>query len=144
MAEYTRPSAITAVANWLITAANRAGLSPGGSNTLAVRGRKSGRWRTAPVNPLEFEGSRYLVAPRGETHWARNLRASGEGELRLGRKRERIHAEEVPEEKRPPIIAAYLRRWGNVTQAHFGASSTSPGADELARLAGRTPVFRVV
>src|SRR5262245_20764647 len=50
--------------------------------TLAVRGRTSGEWRTVPVNVVELEGHRYLVAPRGDTQWVRNLRANGGGELR--------------------------------------------------------------
>jgi len=58
------------------------GLAP----ALTVRGRASGRRYTMPVLPLDYEGKRYLVAPRGNTHWARNLRAVGEGELRVGRK----------------------------------------------------------
>ncbi len=51
--------------------------------TLAVRGRSSGEWRTVPVNVLELDGARYLVAPRGDTQWVRNLRAAGTGELRI-------------------------------------------------------------
>lgn len=83
------------------------GLKP----TLAVRGRRSGEWRTVPVNVLEWEGARYLVAIRGETEWVRNLRAAGSGELRWRDRVERFRAEEVPVETRPPIIAAYRERW---------------------------------
>ena len=54
---------------------------------LYVKGRTSGEWRTTPVNPLRLaDGTRYLVAPRGNTQWVRNLRAAGGGELRIGRK----------------------------------------------------------
>ena len=48
-------------------------------STLAVRGRVSGEWRTVPVNVLELEGQRYLVAARGDTEWVRNLRVTGRG-----------------------------------------------------------------
>jgi deazaflavin-dependent oxidoreductase (nitroreductase family) len=143
MAEYKRPGMATGLANALIKAMNWFGVSPQGSQTLVVRGRKSGKWMSAPVNPMDFEGSRYLVAPRGDTHWARNLRAAGTGELRLGKKRVVFKAREVPEVERPKLIAAYLERWGTVTREHFGTSSMSPGEDELARLAARTPVFRI-
>jgi F420H(2)-dependent quinone reductase len=51
-------------------------------STLAVRGRVSGEWRTVPVNVLELEGQRYLVAARGDTEWVRNLRVTGRGEVR--------------------------------------------------------------
>ena len=85
----------------------RLGIKP----TLAVRGRRSGEWRTVPVNVLELGGSRYLVAIRGETEWVRNLRASGSGEVRRRGRVERFEAEEVPDEERPPIIAAYREHW---------------------------------
>jgi len=63
----------------------------GGAPGLAVRGRTSGRWRTVPVNVLELEGQRYLVAPRGETQWARNLRATGRQGRRPARALSRQH-----------------------------------------------------
>lgn len=95
-----------------------------------------------PVNPLHFEGKRYLVAPRGDTHWVRNLRATGEGELRLGRKRETIRASEVPDEEKAPILRAYLDRWAGVTASHFGVSK-KPTDEEIARVVPRSPVFRI-
>src|SRR5215813_2353232 len=69
----------------------------GAYTTLAVRGRTSGEWRTVPVNVLDVEGQRYLVAPRGDTHWARNLRAAGRGELRTRKGSEPFTAVEVPD-----------------------------------------------
>ena len=81
--------------------------------TLRVRGHKTGHWRSAPVNVLELDGQRYLVAPRGETDWVRNLRIAGGGQLQYGRWRtEPFTATEVPDEEKPPIIEAYLQRAG--------------------------------
>ena len=71
-------------------------MSLGGSRVLEVHGRKSGEWRRTPVNPLEFDGDRYIVAPRGETQWVRNLRARGEARLRKGRRTEEFTATELP------------------------------------------------
>ena len=62
----------------------RLGISLFGSRVLEVTGRTSGEPRRTPVNLLTFEGERYLVAPRGDTQWVRNLRASGEGRLLVG------------------------------------------------------------
>jgi len=87
--------------------------------TLAVRGRRSGQWRTVPVNVLDLGEQRYLVAPRSDTHWARNLRASGEGELRRRGRTERFRASEVPVGERPRLIDAYLARWGREVKAVF-------------------------
>ena len=87
--------------------------------TLAVRGRSSSELRKVPVNVLEFGGARYLVAPRGETHWARNLRAAGEGELRKGSKAERFKAFELPDDEKPPVIEAYRKQWGRATRQQW-------------------------
>jgi hypothetical protein len=84
------------------------GLAP----SLTIRGRASGRTYTMPVLPLDYEGRRYLVAPRGNTHWARNLRAVGEGELRLGGQRIHFNATEIPASQRAPLIAAYVQQHG--------------------------------
>ena len=83
------------VFNPTVAAINRLGVSVWGSRVLEVRGRKSGQPRRTPVNVLAFESQRYLVAPRGDTQWARNLRASGEGRLLIGRRRERFAATEL-------------------------------------------------
>ncbi len=87
---------------------------------LAVRGRTTGEIETLPLNVLEHEGGTYLLAPRGETDWVKNLRAAGEGEIR--RRNQvlfRFSAEEIPVEERPPIIAAYLAKWGKQVKKFF-------------------------
>lgn len=110
---YLRPGFfMRRVVNPLLTSFN---LKP----TLAVRGRKSGQWRTVPVNVLEHDDRRYLVAIRGETEWVRNLRAAGSGEIRQGAKVERFRATELPVEERPPIIAAYRSLWEREVSAQF-------------------------
>ena len=81
--------------------------------SLTIRGRTSGRRYTTPVWPVEYEGRRYLVAPRGNTHWARNLRAVGEGDLRVGRRRIHFKATEIPASQRAPLVAAYVQHYGS-------------------------------
>jgi deazaflavin-dependent oxidoreductase (nitroreductase family) len=95
----------------------RAGLVP----TLAVRGRKSGAWRTVPVNVLELDGARYLVAARGETEWVRNLRVAGAAEIRRGRHVEAVSATEIPDDQKARVIEAYLERWAYQVKAQFEA-----------------------
>ena len=101
-----------------------------GSRTLAVRGRRSGQWRTTPVNPLEFRGQRYIVAPRGVTDWVRNIRASGEGELWLGSRREPIKVVELSDAEKPEILREYLRKWAWEVGAFFeGVGADASDAD---------------
>ncbi|HEY4670413.1 MAG TPA: nitroreductase family deazaflavin-dependent oxidoreductase [Tepidiformaceae bacterium] len=141
---YIRPDFVTAkIANPLVAAATRAGLSLRGSRILAVQGRKSGEWRTTPVNPLTLAGERYLVAPRGDTHWVRNLRAAGGGRLILGRKTEEIRVEEVPDDRKAPILRAYLKVWRTETGKFFEVSRDATD-EELVGVAGNHPVFRII
>lgn len=81
--------------------------------TLTVRGRTSGRRYRFPVLPLDFQGNRYVVAPRGNTQWARNLRASGEAELKTGGRSHRVRATEIPTPQSTPIVAAYVAQYGS-------------------------------
>jgi deazaflavin-dependent oxidoreductase (nitroreductase family) len=78
---------------------------------LEVRGRKTGEPRRTPVNLLTLEGTRYLVAPRGHTHWVRNLHAQGEGRLLRGRRAEHFSASELADDDKLTILCAYLKRW---------------------------------
>lgn len=110
---YLRPGRlVTTVVNPLL-------MRLGGATTLAVRGRTSGQWRTVPVNVLELSGRRYLVSPRGETQWVRNLRSAGGGELRRRGGVEPFTAVEVPVADRPAVIAAYRARWDRQVEKFF-------------------------
>ena len=129
--------------NPFVALLTKMGLSMRGSRLLAVRGRKSGEWRTTPVNLLHYEGQRYLVAPRGETQWVRNIRAAGGGELRLGSKKEEFRAAELSDAEKPDLIRAYLKLWKFETGKWFdGVTHESPDADVM-RVAADHPVFRV-
>jgi deazaflavin-dependent oxidoreductase (nitroreductase family) len=141
---YQRPGWFTKhVFNPVVAGLTRLGISVAGSRILEVRGRKSGEWRRTPVNPLDFEGARYLVAPRGNTQWARNLRASPEGRLLVGRRSEPFGAVEIPDAEKEPLLRAYLKRWKWEVGVFFGGVGPDSTAEELARIAPDHPVFRV-
>jgi len=91
-----------------------------------------------------MSGKRYLVAPRGETEWVQNLRAVRGGELRLGRHREPIGVEELPDDLKPRILREYLRRWKMETWKFFDGVTAESPESELRRIAPRHPVFRVL
>jgi len=142
---YERPDRLTkSVFNPIMMLLTRVGIGPRGARTLAVRGRKSGEWRTVPVNPLTLDGRRYLVAPRGETEWVRNIRAAGGGELRLGSRREAIRVAELSDDGKPPVLRGYLKNWKMETGKFFGGMTAESSEEELRGIAPRHPVFRIL
>ena len=144
MAEYKKPGAPVRIMNSLLGLVIKAGISPQGGQLLTVRGRKSGKNMTTPVNPMTFEGAEYLVAPRGDCHWTRNLRVAGTGQLRLGRKKRRISVtRELENIEKSPVLLAYLDRWAGVTKEHFGITWPNPTEEEVTRVCARTPMFRI-
>jgi deazaflavin-dependent oxidoreductase (nitroreductase family) len=144
MQHYQRPGWFTKnVFNPAVAGLTRLGLSVVGSRVLEVRGRKSGEPRRTPVNPLTFEGERYLVAPRGHVQWVRNLRASGTGRLLAGRKVQEFSAVELPDEEKPPLLRAYLERWKWEVGQFFGGVGPDASDEELIRIAPDHPVFRI-
>jgi deazaflavin-dependent oxidoreductase (nitroreductase family) len=140
---YVQPSRGTRVFNAAVGGLTRMGISVWGSRVLAVRGRKSGEWRTTPVNPLTFEGNRYLVAPRGNTQWVRNMRVAGGGELRVGRRAERFTATELPVEERPRVLREYLKRWKFEVGIFFQGVGPDAPDETLLAIAPDHPVFRI-
>jgi deazaflavin-dependent oxidoreductase (nitroreductase family) len=141
---FQRPGWFTKlVFNPLVAGLTRLGVSLAGSRVLEVQGRKSGEWRSTPVNPLDHEGARYIVAPRGETQWVRNLRASGEGRLRKGGRSEEFTATELPDEEKLPLLRAYLKKWAWEVGAFFQGVGADAPDDDLRRIAPLHPIFRI-
>jgi deazaflavin-dependent oxidoreductase (nitroreductase family) len=140
---YRKPGWFTRnVSNRLVAWLTRRGISVWGSRVLEVRGRTSGEPRSTPVNLLGLDDHHYLVSPRGEGQWVRNVRAA-DGRLAtiVGRRREEWVARELPDAEKAPVLRAYLRRWKAEVGIFFeGVSADSPDAD-LAAIAPRHPVF---
>ena len=139
---YKKPGWFTKnVFNRTVAGLHRLGLGVQGSQTLAVRGRKSGEMRTNPVNPFEIDGRTYLLSPRGTTQWVRNLRAAGgEGELRSGRKVRHFHAEEVADSDKLPLLRLYMDKWSWEVKGFMGIDADAPD-EELRRIAPVHPAF---
>jgi len=141
---YQRPGWFTRhVFNPLVALLTRLGISVAGSRVLEVRGRKTGEWRPTPVNLLGFEGARYLVAPRGQTQWVKNVRVNPEARLRVGRRTEAIRTVELPDEEKEPLLRAYLKRWKWGVGVFFGGVDADSTTEELTRIAPDHPVFRI-
>jgi len=129
------------VFNRAVAFLTRRGVSVWGSRELRVRGRRSGEWRSVPVNLLTVGDQRYLVAPRGHTQWVRNLRAAGGGELRVGRRVEQFAAAEVDDAAKIEILRAYLRKWKMEVGVFFDGVDADSPTPELERIAPRHPAF---
>ncbi|MDA8358393.1 MAG: nitroreductase family deazaflavin-dependent oxidoreductase [Actinomycetota bacterium] len=142
---YRRPGWFTKhVFNRAVAEATRLGISVWGSRVLEVRGRKSGEPRRTPVNLLCLEGRTYLVAPRGEAEWVRNVRAAdGALDLLLGRKRTRYSALELSDEEKVPVLRAYLTRWRAEVGVFFDGVGPSSTDEEIAAIASWHPVFEI-
>jgi deazaflavin-dependent oxidoreductase (nitroreductase family) len=145
MRHYQQPGWFTTnVFNRLVAAMTRLGISVWGSRVLRVRGRTSGEIRTTPVNLLTTDGQRYLVAPRGETQWVRNLRAAnGRAELALGRRVEAFHAVELSDAEKPQVLRDYLKRWKAEVGVFFDGVGPDSPQEDVERIASRHPVFRL-
>lgn len=91
----------------------------GGSETLVVRGRRTGNEQTIPVIPVDHEGVRYVVSSRGESEWVRNMRAAGECEIRSKSGSRRYRATEVPVDQRAGVITAYRAKAGRTVTAYW-------------------------
>ena len=143
-AHYRPPGWFTRnVFNRAVAFLTRHGVSILGSRVLAVRGRSSGVWRTTPVNLLDFNGHRYLVSARGEGQWVRNLRASGTGELRVGRRTEAFRGRELSDDEKVPVLRAYLKRWKFEVGAFFEGVGPDSSDAEILAIASRHPAFVV-
>jgi deazaflavin-dependent oxidoreductase (nitroreductase family) len=131
------------VFNPMVAGLTRLGVGVYGSRVLEVRGRKSGEWRSTPVNLLTVDGVEYLVSPRGHSQWVRNLRASGGGRLRLGRRVQEFTAQEVEGDPKLPVLRSYLKKWAWEVGKFFGDVDAKSSDEQLRQVADDHPVFRL-
>ena len=130
------------VFNRTVAGLTRMGVSVWGSRVLEVPGRKTGEPRRTPVNLLTYEGDHYLVSPRGNGQWVRNLRANdGKLDLLLGKKRAHHTATELADGDKTQILRAYLKRWKMEVGVFFDGVDASSTDEELLAIAPKHPVF---
>ena len=138
---YNKPNGMTKKVNSFLGWLSGIGIGPKKQVQLTVRGRKSGQPRTVAVNVVEYEGKRYLVAPRGTTEWSRNaLAANGEAVIKHG-KPEDVRLVDVPVAERVPIIQKYVKETA-IVRKEFGVEVDSP-LGEYQRIAPNHPTFRI-
>jgi deazaflavin-dependent oxidoreductase (nitroreductase family) len=129
--------------NFLIAPLARLGLAGRRTHILSVRGRRSGRRYSTPVQLLfDDQGRRWLVAPYGEREWVKNARAAGEVELTRALRTRRYRVEEVQGQEAAPILREYLRRTP-IVKPYFDLDADAP-LEAFAAEAGKHPVFRLL
>jgi len=142
MTFYHKPTPVTRLVNSVMGWFASMGLGPRDLVTLEAKGRRSGQVHSTVVTPVELEGQRYLVSPRGGTEWVRNVRAAeGEAAIRH-RGRKRVRLEEMPVDQTAAIIQAYLKKTKMATKQHFGIDPDAP-LQEFESIASRHPVFKI-
>lgn len=110
---------------------------------LEVRGRKTGKLYSTPIDLLELDGKKFLVAPRGRTQWVRNAEAAGEVTLKKGSNRQKVHLRPLAEEEKLPILKAYLDTFRREVQRYFPIPAGSP-QESFASISGSYPAFELL
>ena len=140
---FNEPTFVERFINKLIGLIVGLGLGRRHNYLVQVRGRKSGRTYSTPVDVLDRNGKRYLVAPRGYTQWVRNATASGTVSLKRGRQSEKFALRLLPDDEKPEILKSYLDRYKLTVQRYFPVSSGSP-TDAFLPFTGDYPVFELI
>jgi deazaflavin-dependent oxidoreductase (nitroreductase family) len=140
--EFQKPKAIELIFGRILMALIRIGLVRGHFHVLEVRGRKTGKAISLPVDPIDVGGQLYLVCARGNAQWVRNARSAGEIALVRAMRRQRYAVREIPPEARPPVLKAYLDLYASEVQRFFPVRKGA-AVDEFHDLAVRYPVFEL-
>lgn len=143
MPEFRQPTAVEKFFNRALGALIRLGIGPAHIYLLEVRGRKTGKLYTTPVDPLELNGKRYLVAPRGRTQWVRNAEAAGEIVLRRGSIRQKLRVRVISDAEKPSILKAYLDSYKTEVQRYFSIAAGSP-PEAFSSIAANYPAFELL
>ncbi|GGB26586.1 nitroreductase [Flexivirga endophytica] len=135
----------TRITNAIVKRLSRFGISAFGAKELVVTGRKSGQPHSTPVNPVRFDGGLYLVAPRGQTQWVRNVRHTPQVVLRSGRSQDSYTVQELQGASAVPVMRVYLKKWAWEVGRFFPEGVTAKSTDdEIAAVIPAHPVFRLV
>jgi deazaflavin-dependent oxidoreductase (nitroreductase family) len=140
---FLRPSLVERGFNRFFGTLVGLGLCPPHNYLLQVRGRRSGRLYSAPIDLLTIEHQRFLVCPRGRSQWVRNAEASGRVVLKKAFSRHEYLIRPLPDAEKAEILKRYLDRFKTTVQRYFPLPAGSP-ADVFAEFANRYPVFELL
>jgi len=141
--EFRAPSAGERVFNRVFGFLVGLGLGFSHNYLLQVRGRKSGRLYSTPIDLLELGGKRFLVAPRGRTQWVRNAEVAGEVTLKKGKIEKKFRLRPIPDANKPAILKAYLDTFKREVQRYFPVPAGSP-VQAFGELTQSYPAFELI
>jgi deazaflavin-dependent oxidoreductase (nitroreductase family) len=141
--EFRAPSAFERIFNRVFGFLVGLGLGFSYNYLLQVRGRKSGKLYSTPIDLLELGGKRFLVAPRGRTQWVRNAETAGEVTLKKGKTQQRFRLRPIPDADKPEILKAYLDNFKREVQTYFPLPAGSP-LQAFGEIAERYPAFELI
>ncbi|MGI5217021.1 nitroreductase family deazaflavin-dependent oxidoreductase [Nocardia sp. CA-290969] len=111
---------------------------------LTVPGRKSGKPRTTPVTPFEYQGAEYVLGGIPGADWVKNVQAADTAELKLGKRRRTVRLVEIPAADSAPVLREFPRLVPTgVPMMIKSGVVTSDDPEEFAALAGRCVLFRI-
>ena len=142
MAKTYRTSGATRLINSLFRTLTRFGLGASYRYILTVKGRKTGRLHSTPVDVLEVGGDRWLVSAYGPTNWVANARAAREVTLSRGGRSQQFEVEEAAPTAAVPVLRSYITEI-RVTRPYFDARPSSTD-EEIAAELPKHSVFRLV
>ena len=138
---YDELNGVARVGNAVIRWLAQAGVSIAGTRALRVRGRKTGQLRSVVINVLNVGDVDYLVSPRGNTQWARNVRAAGTVELGPSWRRRPMLAHELDDAAKPELLRRYLDRWYWEVKGHVAGLTPDSDDEQIRAAAPSIPVF---
>ena len=140
---FRKPSAIERVFNRCFGFLVGVGLGMKHHYLLQVRGRKSCKLYANPIDLLEMNGRRFLVAPRGRTQWVRNAEAADVVTLKRGSWQQSFSLRAIPDADKPPLLKAYLDGFKTEVQRYFPVPAGSD-VEAFAEIAPNYPVFELI
>ena len=143
---YDEPGRVAQAANRVIRWLAELGISIAGTQALRVRGRKTGKERGVVINLLTVDGVDYVVSPRGNTQWARNVRAAGVVEVGPRWPKSRRHSRgitELGDAAKPELLRRYLDRWYYQVKDYVLGLTPDSTDEQLLAAAPSIPVFEL-
>jgi deazaflavin-dependent oxidoreductase (nitroreductase family) len=144
IAEYfLKPTAFVRAVNKTIGLLARLGVGPHYVHLLRVKGRRTGKVYSTPVNLLELHGHHYLVGGRGHAAWSKNASAAGEVTLIRGTTSRTYRVVPVSNERKAEILKAYLEEYRHTVQRFFSVPAGSP-VEAFRSITDRHPAFELL